>query len=173
MCKCPTPYWPPSSVSESSLGCIAVIQSLSHIHLFASPCTAAHQAFLSFTISWSLLKSGRITDSMICLSWKALWNLSLTSAEVNNCNREDSFVFHYKCSTNRMLSVSFNYTQWLSAGSPASHIMSIKIKYLCLSPRKHPDQVQLSMTAGRELIHPLQRLMGTRKSLTSLFLLLV
>ena len=33
-----------------------VVQSLSHVRLFASPCTAAHQAFLSFSISWSLLK---------------------------------------------------------------------------------------------------------------------
>ena len=33
-----------------------VIQSLSHIWLFVTPWTAAHQASLSFTISWSLLK---------------------------------------------------------------------------------------------------------------------
>ena len=33
-----------------------VIQSLSRVQLFASPWTAAHQASLSFTISWSLLK---------------------------------------------------------------------------------------------------------------------
>lgn len=100
---------------------------------------------------------------MICLSWKALWNLSLTFVEVNNCNREDPFVFRYKCSTNRMLSISFNYTQRLSAGSPASHIISIKIKYLCLAPRKHPDQAQLSMTAGRELIHPPSEVDGNQE----------
>ena len=33
-----------------------VIQSLSHVRLFATPWTAAHHASLSFTISWSLLK---------------------------------------------------------------------------------------------------------------------
>ena len=33
-----------------------VIQSLSHVWLFATPWTAAHQASLSFSISWSLLK---------------------------------------------------------------------------------------------------------------------
>ena len=33
-----------------------VVQSLSHVQLFATPSTAAHQASLSFTISWSLLK---------------------------------------------------------------------------------------------------------------------
>ena len=33
-----------------------VVQSLSHVQLFATPWTLAHQASLSFTISWSLLK---------------------------------------------------------------------------------------------------------------------
>ena len=33
-----------------------VLQSLSHVQLFATPWTAAHQASLSFTIFWSLLK---------------------------------------------------------------------------------------------------------------------
>ena len=35
---------------------VIVIQSLSRIQLFATPWTAALQASLSFTISWSLLK---------------------------------------------------------------------------------------------------------------------
>ena len=33
-----------------------VVQSPSHVRLFATPWTAAHQASLSFTISWSFLK---------------------------------------------------------------------------------------------------------------------
>ena len=33
-----------------------VVQSLSHAQLFAIPWTTAHQASLSFTISWSLFK---------------------------------------------------------------------------------------------------------------------
>ena len=33
-----------------------LVQSLSHVQLFVTPWTAAHQASLSFTISWSLLK---------------------------------------------------------------------------------------------------------------------
>jgi len=33
-----------------------VVQSLSHVQFFATPWTAARQASLSFTISWSLLK---------------------------------------------------------------------------------------------------------------------
>ena len=33
-----------------------VVQSLSHVQFFVTPCTAACQASLSFTISWSLCK---------------------------------------------------------------------------------------------------------------------
>ena len=36
--------------------CVVVVQSLSCVWLFATPGTAAHQAFLSITNSWSLLK---------------------------------------------------------------------------------------------------------------------
>ena len=32
-----------------------VVQSLSHVQLFVTPWTAARQAYLSFTVSWSLL----------------------------------------------------------------------------------------------------------------------
>ena len=35
---------------------VAGVQLLSRVHLFAAPLTAAHQASLSFTIFWSLLK---------------------------------------------------------------------------------------------------------------------
>ena len=35
---------------------VAVVQSLSRVQLFATPWTAAHQAPLLLTISWSLLK---------------------------------------------------------------------------------------------------------------------
>ena len=35
---------------------LVVVQSLSRVQLFAIPWTAARQASLSFTISWSLLK---------------------------------------------------------------------------------------------------------------------
>ena len=34
---------------------VVIVQSLSHVSLFATPWTAVHQASLSFTISWSLL----------------------------------------------------------------------------------------------------------------------
>ena len=47
-----------SDTSGTSLcmAAIVVVQSLSHVWLFATPWITAHQASLSFTISWSLLK---------------------------------------------------------------------------------------------------------------------
>ena len=41
---------------NSRSGCFLVVQSFSHVWLFATPWTAALQASLSFTISWNLLK---------------------------------------------------------------------------------------------------------------------
>ena len=41
-----------------------LVQSLSHVQLFATPWTAAHQASLSITNSWSLLKLMSIESVM-------------------------------------------------------------------------------------------------------------
>ena len=43
---------------------VVVVQSLSHVWVFASSWTAAHQASLSFTITWSLLKPMSIESVM-------------------------------------------------------------------------------------------------------------
>ena len=47
---------PSSTPPNSSLALVSSVQSLSHVQLFATPWTAAHQACLSITSSWSLLK---------------------------------------------------------------------------------------------------------------------
>ena len=44
---------------------MVVVQSLSHVRLFATPWTAAHQASLSFTISQSLLKLMSVESVML------------------------------------------------------------------------------------------------------------
>ena len=46
----------PVGTQDSSFFFLVVVQSLSHIRLFATPWTTAQQAPLSFTISWSWLK---------------------------------------------------------------------------------------------------------------------
>ena len=43
---------------------VIVVQSLSYIQLFVTPWTAAHQASLSFTLSWGLLKLMSIESTM-------------------------------------------------------------------------------------------------------------
>ena len=43
---------------------IAVVQLLCHVQLFVTPWAAAHQASLSFTVSWSLLKLMSIKSMM-------------------------------------------------------------------------------------------------------------
>ena len=45
--------------------CIVVVQSVSHVWLFVTPWTVAHQASLSFTISQSLLKLMSIESMML------------------------------------------------------------------------------------------------------------
>ena len=50
--------------SEWRMSTTVVVQSLSHVWLFEIPWTAVHQASLSFTISWSLLKLMSIESVM-------------------------------------------------------------------------------------------------------------
>ena len=56
---------------------IYVVKSLSRVQLFVTPWTVAHQAFQSFTISWSLLKLMSIESMMlyiylIVLKWQII-----------------------------------------------------------------------------------------------------
>jgi len=48
-------FWGPGASGPNSLTSVCV-QLLSHVRLFVTPWTAAHQASLSFTISQSVLK---------------------------------------------------------------------------------------------------------------------
>ena len=85
---------------------------LSHVCLFATPWTAAHQAFLSFTITWSLLKpmstesvmpsnhlilccllflcpqvfpsiSVFSSESSLCIEWLKYWSFSFSISPSN------------------------------------------------------------------------------------------
>ena len=49
-----------------SLCVLAVVQSISPVQLSATPWTAAHQALLSSTVSWSLLRFMSIELLMLC-----------------------------------------------------------------------------------------------------------
>ena len=54
-----------ANINQSKNVVVAVVQSLSCVHLFAAPWAAALQTFLSFTISWSLLKFMPIESVML------------------------------------------------------------------------------------------------------------
>ena len=89
-----------------------VLQSLSHVQLFATPWTAAHQASLSFTIFWSLLKLMSIelvmpynhlilcrplllppsifssirvfsNESVLCIRWPKCWSFNFNISPSN------------------------------------------------------------------------------------------
>ena len=74
----PLGMWDLSGPDQTGISCIArqilnhwtikegpvVVQSLSHVQLFATPWTAARQPSLSFTMSWSLLKLMSIESVM-------------------------------------------------------------------------------------------------------------
>ena len=57
-------WWPGSLLRVPPWSLVIVVQSLSHVWLFATPWTAAHQASLSLTISCSLLKLMSIESVM-------------------------------------------------------------------------------------------------------------
>ena len=59
---------------------ISVFQSLSHVWLFATPWTAARQASLSFTISWSFLKLMSIKSVMPSNHLILFWGKMMTIA---------------------------------------------------------------------------------------------
>ena len=52
------------SISQKYFPLVVVVQSLSHVRFLATPWTVAHQASLSITISWSLLKRMSIESMM-------------------------------------------------------------------------------------------------------------
>ena len=56
---------PSSTGYETQEAGILVVQSLSHVWLFATQWTAAHQTSLSFTVSWSLLRFVSIESVML------------------------------------------------------------------------------------------------------------
>ena len=122
------PAPPAASVQEGSSGVTeggapshkAVVQSLGHVQLFATPRTTARQASLSFTNSWSLLKLTSIGSVMppnhlilccpllllpsifpsitvffnevtLCIRWPKYWSFSSSISPSNEYSRLISF----------------------------------------------------------------------------------
>ena len=99
---------------------LVVVQLLNHVRLSATPWTIAHQRFLFFTISWSLLKFMSIvsmmpsnylilccpllllasifcsiwvfsSESALCIRWPKNWNFSFSISPSNEYSRLISF----------------------------------------------------------------------------------
>ena len=99
---------------------VVVVQSLNHVRLFATPWTAAHWAFLSFTISQSLLKFMSIelvmpsnhfilccplllllsifpiimvssNELALCIRWPKYWSFRFSISPFNEYSRLNSF----------------------------------------------------------------------------------
>ena len=99
---------------------VTVLHSLSHVQLFVTPCTAACQASLFFTMSQSLLKHMYIesvmpfnhlilfcsllllpsifpririfsNESALCIRWPKYWSFSLIISPSNECSGLISF----------------------------------------------------------------------------------
>ena len=103
---------------------ILVVQSLSHIWLFVTPWTAAHEASLSITISWSLLKLMTIelvmpsnhfifyhplllpsstlpsirvfsNELALCIRWPKYWSFSFSIGPSNEYSGLISFIMDW------------------------------------------------------------------------------
>ena len=108
------------TVQHRELYSISSVQSLSHVQLFATPWTAAHQASLSITSSWSLLKLMSIesvmpsnhlilchplhlpplifpsirvfsNESVLCIRWPKDWSFSFSISPSNKYSGLISF----------------------------------------------------------------------------------
>ena len=101
-----------TNVAMSAFFCFSSVQSLSHVQLFATPWTAARQASLSITNSWSLLRLMSIesvmpsnylifcrpllllpsifpsinvfsNESVLCIRWPKYWSFSFSISPSN------------------------------------------------------------------------------------------
>ena len=82
---------------------VVVIQPLSHIQCFVTPCTAARQASLSFTISWSCSNSCPLIQwchptiiILCCLQFSSVTQSCLTLCRSMGC-RILSFPVYHQC----------------------------------------------------------------------------
>ena len=69
---------------------VVIVQSPSHVQLFATPLTAAYQASLSLTISWSLPKFMSIASLVMSSSHLILWCPLLLLHSIFPCIRDFS-----------------------------------------------------------------------------------
>ena len=121
------PVWNQRPNGWSKQAFVIVVQLPSHVQFFASPWTAACQASLSLTISWSLPKFMSI-ESMVPSSHLILWHLLLLLPSTFPSMREFSSELTVHIRWSKYWSFSFS----ISPSSRYSGFISLKIDWLDL-----------------------------------------
>ena len=91
-------YWAIKLSHEVYNKHVVIVQSLTHVWLFVTPWTAASQASLSFTTSWSLLKLMSI-ESVMPSNHLILCHLLLLLSSVFNLSDSWSFLMSQLCAS--------------------------------------------------------------------------
>ena len=133
---------------------ISSVQSLSHVQLFATPGTAAHQASLSFTTSQSFLKLMPIESVMpsnhlvLCHPFLFLpsifCSIRVFSSELALCIRWSkywSFSFSFSPSNEYSGLISFRL-DWLDLLAVQGTLKSLLQHHLPLAPHRNPSLCQ-------------------------------
>ena len=160
-----------------------VVQSLSCVWLFVTPWIAAHQASLSFTVSWSLLKIMSIELVMpskhfilccllfllhslfssirvfsnklaLCIRWPKYWSLSFSISPSN----EYSGLISFRIDWFDLLAVRGNFRSLLQAHSLKASVLQCSVHFM----------VQLLypyMTTGKTIALTIQAFVGKVMSL--------
>ena len=95
---------------------LEIVQSLSSVWLFATPWTVAHQASLSLTISWSLLKFmfiASVMPSSHLILWRPLLFLLSIIPSVRDFSNESSVHSHITKILELQLQLQHRSFQWL------------------------------------------------------------
>ena len=104
-----------------------VVQSLSRVQLFVTPWTAAHQAFSSFTISWSLL---RLTSTELVMLFSHLILCHPPSALVLNLTQHQGLSNELSLHLRWPRYWSFSFS--ISPSSEYSGLISFRIDWFDL-----------------------------------------
>ena len=108
---------------------VAVVQSLNHVWLFATPWTVVHQASLSFTISWSLLKLMSIESMpsnhlILCHPLLFLLSIFPSIRVFSNDYEHGRHLWKIRTNLGEMLWLSFEPGQLLFASRSLSFLIS-------------------------------------------------
>ena len=98
-----------------TLHVVVIVQSLCHVQLFVTPWTAACQASLSFTISWSLLKLTSIESVMPSSHLVLCCPLLLPSVfpSIGGFSKESALHIRWSQYWSFSFSISPEYSQWI------------------------------------------------------------